>query len=153
MSIDDKDTPESSPGDDRRAFLWALLPRLILSAFTGGMLAMSLTAHPRAFWDGALIGVGAQVLIRGVVGLILRGRQDNGPGVVLSILAGAAVGGGVAFLAAEENLVSLTIVGGLVGVVDSVVSWVMFPSANRTPVAPDDADSDLQTPSDADGEI
>jgi hypothetical protein len=153
VSFDDKATPENPPTDPRRARLWAVLPRLVLGAFAGGMLALSLTADPRGFWDGVMIGVGAQVLIRGVVALILRGRQDSLAGAVLSVAAGASVGAGVATLAASDHLVNLTIVGALVGAVDAVVSWVMFPTGNRTPAAPDeppaDADDDLRT---ADGD-
>src|SRR5438105_3593846 len=98
--------------------------------FAGGMLGLSLTTESRGFWDGVLIGAASQVLIRGVVGLLLGGRQDKLWGLVLSVLAGLAVGVVVGYLTTTEQLLSMTLVGGLVGVVDSLVSWVIFPSGN-----------------------
>jgi uncharacterized membrane protein HdeD (DUF308 family) len=134
VNSDDQPTPPTSPKQDHRSRRWVLLRRLLLSAFAGGLLGFSLlTTDTRAFWDGALIGVGTQLLLRGLVGLLLRGRQDSLWGAVLSVAAGLAVGALVAYLTATEQLLSMTVVGGLVGVVDVLVSWVIFPSGNRTP--------------------
>ncbi len=146
MSGDDRKPPEDSqdPGRARRR---ALLGRLAMSAFAGGMLGLSLIAHSRGFWDGLLVAVAAQLLIRGVVRLLPGGRQDTVLGAALSAGAGAAVGTAVGLLAAAEYLGMLAVVGGLVGLLDGVVSWVVFPSRPRTATAeepPTDPDADLR---------
>jgi uncharacterized membrane protein YagU involved in acid resistance len=146
VSKDDKPPPETPEDEARRARLWAVLPRLILSAFAGGMLFMSLADRSRAFWDGVLTGVAVQVLIRIVIALVMQNRQDSPGGVILSLLTGAVVSGGVALLIAEDQLVSLILVGGLVAGLDSIVSWAIYPTRNRTPLEeepPRDSKSDF----------
>jgi hypothetical protein len=141
LTADDQPPPETPAEEGDRARRARLVGRLLLSAFAGGMTALSLTADPRGFWDGALIGVGTQVLIRGLVGLLLGGRQDTFWGLLVSTAAGAAVGAGVASLAAREHFSSLMVVGALVGVVDTVVSWVFAPG--RPPPAHEDVEEPM----------
>jgi hypothetical protein len=149
VSTADPTPPEPAP-DDARSRRWALLRRLALSAFSGGMASLSLTTESRGFWDGLLIGVAAQILIRGVIRLCCGGRQGSWLGVVLSVAAGAGLGAGLGYFIAPDHVVSLAIVGGLVGVVDSVISWVLGATANprRDEAADADVDADLRNGAD-----
>jgi hypothetical protein len=117
------------PSGRRMWLLW-----ILGGAFLGAVVGLYLMPGTEGFYHGALLGAVIEAALVVVVNTIFGGRQGT------LLVSGVAVACGVAagtlasiVLRPNDANLSLAVLGLIVGVVDAIVAWVLFPGGAEQP--------------------
>jgi hypothetical protein len=132
------DTPSPpSPAEGRKPpgrrawLLWVLG-----GAFLGAAVGLYLVPGSEGFYDGALVGGVIELLLVLAINALFGGRQGTLLVSGVTVACGLAIGALASLLLRPHDAsLNLVMLGLVVGVVDGIVAWVLFPPGTDQPPA------------------